>query len=83
MKASGGLYCDNNMFPNIQDDSDVEHCRVHDTDNNKLYIYKDFESFYIIGGILKCSSITFDINESLSQKALNILLSNEKLKYLK
>lgn len=41
MKASGGLYCDNDMFPNIQDDSDVEHCRVHDTDNNKLYIYID------------------------------------------
>ena len=39
MKASGGLYCDNNIFPNIQDDSDIEHCRVHDTDNNKLYIY--------------------------------------------
>ncbi len=47
------------------------------------YVYKDFESFYIIGSILKCSSITFDIKESLSQKALNILLSNEKLKYLK
>ena len=41
MKASGGLYCDNDMFPNIQDDSDVEHCRVHDTDNNKFYIYID------------------------------------------
>lgn len=38
MKGSGGLYCDNNMFPNINDNSDVEHCRV-DVEGNKFYIF--------------------------------------------
>ena len=38
MKGAGGLYCDNNLFPNINDDSDVEHCRV-DEEGNKFYIY--------------------------------------------
>ena len=38
MLGAGGLYCDNNLFPNINDDSDVEHCRV-DEEGNKFYIY--------------------------------------------
>ena len=38
MLGTGGLYCDNNLFPNINDDSDVEHCRV-DEEGNKFYIY--------------------------------------------
>ena len=38
MKGAGGLYCDNDLFPNINDDSDVEHCRV-DEEGNKFYIY--------------------------------------------
>ena len=38
MKGSGGLYCDNGMFPNINDDSDVEHCRV-DKEGNKFYFF--------------------------------------------
>ena len=42
MKGAGGLYCDNDLFPNINDDSDVEHCRV-DEEGNKFYIYVDKE----------------------------------------
>ena len=42
MLGSGGLYCDNDLFPNINDDSDVEHCRV-DEEGNKFYIYVDKE----------------------------------------
>lgn len=38
MLGAGGLYCDNDLFPNINDDSDVEHCRV-DEEGNKFYIY--------------------------------------------
>ena len=38
MLGAGGLYCDNDLFPNINDDSDVEHCRV-DEAGNKFYIY--------------------------------------------
>ena len=38
MLGAGGLYCDNDIFPNINDDSDVEHCRV-DEEGNKFYIY--------------------------------------------
>ena len=38
MLGVGGLYCDNDLFPNINDDSDVEHCRV-DEAGNKFYIY--------------------------------------------
>ena len=38
MLGAGGLYCDNGIFPNINDDSDVEHCRV-DEEGNKFYIY--------------------------------------------
>ena len=38
MLGNGGLYCDNDLFPNINDDSDVEHCRV-DVEGNKFYIY--------------------------------------------
>ena len=38
MLGAGGLYCDNDLFPNINDDSDVEHCRVDET-GNKFYIY--------------------------------------------
>ena len=42
MKGAGDLYCDNDLFPNINDDSDVEHCRV-DVEGNKFYIYVDKE----------------------------------------
>ena len=42
MKGTGGLYCDNDLFSNINDDSDVEHCRV-DEEGNKFYIYVDKE----------------------------------------
>ena len=38
MLGAGGLYCDNDLFPNINDDSDVEHCRI-DEEGNKFYIY--------------------------------------------
>ena len=38
MLGAGGLYCDNDLFPNINDDSDVEHCRV-DEEGDKFYIY--------------------------------------------
>ena len=38
MLGAGGLYCDNDLFPNINDESDVEHCRV-DEAGNKFYIY--------------------------------------------
>ena len=38
MLGAGGLYCDNDLFPNINDDSDVQHCRV-DEAGNKFYIY--------------------------------------------
>ena len=38
MKGSGGLYCDNDMFPNINNDLDIEHCRV-DVEGNKFYIF--------------------------------------------
>lgn len=47
------------------------------------FIYKDFESFYVLGNILKCSSVNFDIEESLTTRACSILLDNERLKYLK
>ena len=40
MLGAGGLYCDNDLFPNINDDSDVPHCRV-DEAGNKFYIYVD------------------------------------------
>lgn len=40
MKGAGGLYCDNGLFPNINDDSDTEHCCV-DEDGTKFYIYID------------------------------------------
>lgn len=42
MLGAGGLYCDNDLFPNINDDSDVPHCRVDET-GNKFYIYVDKE----------------------------------------
>ena len=42
MLGAGGLYCDNDLFPNINDDSDVPHCRV-DEAGNKFYIYVDKE----------------------------------------
>ena len=42
MLGAGGLYCDNGLFPNINDDSDVEHCRV-DEAGNKFYVYVDKE----------------------------------------
>ena len=42
MLGAGGLYCDNDLFPNINDDSDVPHCRV-DEEGNKFYIYVDKE----------------------------------------
>ena len=42
MKGAGGLYCDNDLFPNINDDSDVEHCRVGE-EGDKFYIYVDKE----------------------------------------
>jgi surface protein len=38
MLGAGGLYCDNDLFPNINDDSDVEHCCV-DEEGDKFYIY--------------------------------------------
>ena len=38
MKGLGSLYCDNGMFPNINDDSDVEHCYV-DEDGDKFYFF--------------------------------------------
>jgi hypothetical protein len=38
MKGSGGLYCNNDMFPNINNDLDIEHCRV-DVEGNKFYIF--------------------------------------------
>lgn len=47
------------------------------------YIYKDFESFYVLGSIVSGSSVTFDIEESLTVKACNILVSMKRLKYVK
>lgn len=38
MKGLGSTYCDNGMFPNINDDSDVEHCYV-DEDGDKFYFF--------------------------------------------
>ena len=41
IKAGGGLYCDNDLFPNIDDNSDTEHCRVDPTTGGKFYFYID------------------------------------------
>lgn len=38
MKGLGSLYCDNGMFPNINDTSDVEHCYV-DEGGDKFYFF--------------------------------------------
>lgn len=45
------------------------------------YIYKDLESFYILGDI-STTSITIDTNESLTIRACNILTNIKSLKYL-
>lgn len=41
IKAGGGLYCDNDLFPNIDDNSDVEHCVVDPTTGGRFYFYID------------------------------------------
>ena len=69
MLGEGGLYCDNDLFPNINDDSDTEHCRVG-TEGNKFYIYVNKNRLMspdLIGWQIWLQSNSFNLIYELSE----------------
>ena len=74
MLGAGGLYCDNDLFPNINDDSDVPHCRV-DEAGNKFYIYVDKEMLMspdLIGWQIWLQSNPFNLIYELAEHSIYV-----------